>query len=188
LRHPGIVAVHDVGVQDNHFYIISDLVEGTSLSDWLNSHRPSWAESARIVAAVADALACAHRQRIVHRDVKPSNILLTAELAPVLVDFGLALMGDEGAEVRRNILAGTPAYRSRGRARGGAHRLAARPPIDPLGSVLSRLPGGRPPFPPPPLGDLRRRAREDEPQPPRQLAPDVPAELERVCLKAMAKR
>ena len=91
LRHPGIVSVHDVGVQDGQRYIVSDYLDGPSLGQWMKDNRPAWPEAARIVAAVADALAHAHARLIVHRDVKPANIIITADRAPVLVDFGLAL-------------------------------------------------------------------------------------------------
>src|SRR5689334_12700522 len=86
LRHPGIVAVHDVGVQEGQVYIVSDYLDGPDLDRWLRDHRPTWPEAALVAAAVADALAHAHARLIVHRDVKPANILLTAGGAPVLVD------------------------------------------------------------------------------------------------------
>src|SRR5262249_61636860 len=91
LRHPGIVAVHDVGVHEGQVYIVSDYLDGPDLGHWLREHRPAWPEAVRIAAAVADALAHAHARLIIHRDVKPANILLGADRAPVLVDFGLAL-------------------------------------------------------------------------------------------------
>src|SRR3984957_15374440 len=91
LRHPGIVAVHDVGVHEGQVYIVSDYLDGPNLGHWLRAHRLAWPEAARIAAAVADALAHAHARLIIHRDVKPGNILFTAGRAPVLVDFGLAL-------------------------------------------------------------------------------------------------
>jgi len=91
LRHPGIVAVHDIGVQDGQLYVVSDFLEGPDLGKWLLENRPAWPEAARIAAAVADALAHAHSRLIVHRDVKPANIIVTADRIPVLVDFGLAL-------------------------------------------------------------------------------------------------
>ena len=91
LHHPGIVAVHDVGVHAGQLYVVSDYVDGPDLGRWLRDHRPPWSEAAGIVAAVADALSHAHGRLIVHRDVKPANIILTADRAPVLVDFGLAL-------------------------------------------------------------------------------------------------
>jgi serine/threonine protein kinase len=91
LRHPGIVTVYDVGVQDGRCFIVSDFVAGTSLREWLRDNRPTPTQSAEIVAAVADALDHAHGLGIIHRDVKPANVILDELLRPVLLDFGLAL-------------------------------------------------------------------------------------------------
>ena len=112
LRHPGIVTVYDVGVHDGQVYIVSDYLEGVDLGRWLRENRPSWREAARIVAAVADALAHAHARLIVHRDVKPDNIILTAERTPVLVDFGLALAEDQAGGGEKGLVSGTPWYMS----------------------------------------------------------------------------
>jgi serine/threonine protein kinase len=112
LRHPGIVAVHDVGIHEGQVYIVSDYLDGPDLSHWLRDHRPTWPEAARIAAAVADALAHAHARLVVHRDVKPANILLTAEGAPVLVNFGLALDEAQAGGGEKGVISGTPWYMS----------------------------------------------------------------------------
>src|SRR5262245_58737549 len=188
LRHPGIVAVHDVGVHEGQVYIVSDYLDGPNLGHWLREHRPAWPEAARIAAAVADALAHAHARLIIHRDVKPSNILLTAERAPVLVDFGLALGETQAGGAAKGVVAGTPQYMSPEQATGTTHRIDGRTDIYSLGVVLYAMLTGRVPFRATQLRELLRQVCEDEPQPPRQLVGDIPPELERACLKALAKR
>ena len=188
LRHPGIVTVYDVGVHDGQVYIVSDYLEGVDLGRWLRENRPSWREAARIVAAVADALAHAHARLIVHRDVKPDNIILTAERTPVLVDFGLALAEDQAGGGEKGLVSGTPWYMSPEQALGTAHRIDGRTDVYSLGVVLYELLTGRVPFRANILPELLRQVCEDEPQPPRQLVPEIPPDLERACLKTLAKR
>src|SRR6516164_7693917 len=188
LRHPGIVAVHDVGVHEGQVYIVSDYLEGPDLGRWLREHRPAWSEAARIAAAVADALAHAHARRIIHRDVKPANILLSADHAPVLVDFGLALGETQAGGAEKGVVAGTPEYMSPEQATGTAHRIDGRTDVYSLGVVVYEMLTGRLPFRATHLQELLRQVREDQPQPPRQLVGDIPPELGRACLKALAKR
>src|SRR4029078_1387258 len=107
LRQPGIVAGHHVGMHEGQVYIVSDYLDGPDLGRWLRDHRPAWPEAARIAAAVADGLAHAQSGLIIHRDVKPGNILLTADRAPVLVDFGLALAEDQAGGGEKGIVSGT---------------------------------------------------------------------------------
>ena len=188
LRHPGIVTVYDVGIHERQVYIVSDFVDGPDLGRWLRDNRPHWPEAARIVADVADALAHAHGRLIVHRDVKPANIILTADRTPVLVDFGLALDEDQAGGGERGIISGTPWYMSPEQATGTAHRIDGRTDIYSLGAVLYELLTGRAPFQSADPLELLRQVRDDEPQPPRQLVRDIPPELEKACLKALAKR
>ncbi len=188
LRHPGIVAVHDVGVHGGQFYLVSDYIEGPDVGRWLLDHRPTWQDAALVAATLADALAYAHARLIIHRDVKPANILLTAEGAPVLVDFGLALDESQAGGGAKGIIAGTPMYMSPEQAAGAAHRLDGRTDIYSLGVVLYEMLTGRVPFRSADLQELLRQVQDDEPQPPRQLAGSIPPELEQVCLKALAKR
>jgi predicted ATPase/class 3 adenylate cyclase len=188
LNHPGIVTVYDAGVQGDKFYIVSDFVQGTSLHVWLNNCQPTWRESARIAADVADALAYSHAHRTVHRDVKPENIILQDNKTPVLVDFGLAISDEAPIDAELGCISGTPLYMSPEQAEGMGHRIDGRTDIYSLGVVLYRMLCGRLPFRAADPSELLRQVREDAPQPPRQLVADIPPELERICLKAMAKR
>jgi urea ABC transporter urea binding protein len=188
LSHPGIVAVHDVGTHEGQVYIVSDFLDGPNLSEWLKTNRPGWRESAGIVAAVADALAHAHARSIVHRDVKPANILFTADHRPVLVDFGMGLDESHAGGQEKGVIGGTPWYMSPEQVAGEAHRIDGRTDVYSLGVVLYEMLCGRLPFRSNSTLELFRQVREDEPQPPRQLVRDVPPDLERACLKALAKR
>ncbi len=188
LKHPAIVTVYDVGSEGSDVYIVSDFIDGTSLKDWLRENRPAWQEATRIVAALAEALAHAHAQLTVHRDVKPANILMTRARQPVLVDFGLGLDDAAIAGSDLGAVMGTPAYMSPEQVTGVAHRIDGRTDIYSLGIVLYELLCGRTPFRAAEMSELLRQIRDDEPQPPRQIATDLPRELERVCLKAFAKR
>jgi serine/threonine protein kinase len=187
LRHPGSVTVHDVGVHEGRTYLVSDYLDGPDLGQWLRENRVAWPEATRIVAAVADALAHAHARLIVHRDVKPANILLTADRTPVLVDFGLALDDAQAGGREKGVVSGTLSYLSPEQANGEAHRVDGRTDIYSLGVVLYEMLTGRVPFRSTNFVELLRQVCDDEPQPPRQLIHDIPPELERACLKALAK-
>jgi serine/threonine protein kinase/predicted ATPase len=188
LRHPGIVAVHDVGMHEGQLYVVSDYLDGPDLGLWLTRNRPAWPEATRIAAAVAEALAHAHTRLVIHRDVKPGNIILTADVAPVLVDFGLALDEVHAGGGEKGTISGTPWYMSPEQAAGTAHRIDGRTDIYSLGVVLYEMLTGRLPFQATDPVEVLRQVCDDEPQPPRQLRGEIPPELERVCLKAMAKR
>src|SRR5205085_6050619 len=137
-----------------------------------------------LVADVAEALHCAHQQRLVHRDVKPGNILLDAAGKAYLADFGIALRDEDFGT--GGGLAGTPWYMSPEQARGESHRVDGRADVYSLGVMLYELLTGELPF----RGNKRmllHQVLHDEPRGPRNLNDHIPRDLETVCLKAMAK-
>jgi serine/threonine protein kinase len=187
LDHPNIVPVFDVGrTADGLCFLVSRYVEGSDLARRLAEGRPSPAEAARLVAAVAEALHHAHKRGLVHRDVKSSNILLDSRGRPYLTDFGLALREEDFG--RGAGFAGTPAYMSPEQTRGEGHRVDGRTDVFSLGVVLYELLVGRRPFRGDTRDELLEQIRVVEARPPRQTDDDVPRELERICLKALSKR
>lgn len=187
LDHPNIVPVYDVGASDDFpVFVVSKYIDGTDLFTRLRQSRMPLDVAVELAATVAEALHYAHKQEIVHRDVKPNNILLDKTGKPFVADFGLALREQDVGKGPR--YAGTPAYMSPEQARGEGHRVDGRSDIFSLGIVLYELLTGKRPFKGESAQELFEQVATVEVRPLRQLDDRLPKELERICLKALSKR
>jgi serine/threonine protein kinase/formylglycine-generating enzyme required for sulfatase activity len=187
LDHPHIVPVFDVGSTEQFpCFVVSKYIDGADLATRLRQSRLSIHETVELVATVAESLHHAHRQGLVHRDIKPGNILLDKRGNPFVADFGLALREQDVGKGPR--YAGTPAYMSPEQARGEGHRVDGRSDIFSVGVVFYELLVGRRPFRAESLAELMEQVTSFEPRPPRQYDDQIPKELDRICLKALSKR
>jgi eukaryotic-like serine/threonine-protein kinase len=186
ISHPSLVAVFDAGSEDDVHFIVMEHVPGETLADVLRGEgRIEPGRATRIAASVGDALAVAHAARIVHRDVKPANVMLTTDGRIKLMDLGIA-RGLDGEDITRtSSILGTAGYVSPEQARG--EPVDHRSDIYSLGCVLYEMLTGRQPF----EGDnpvaVAYQHVHDAPTPPSSLEPSVPPALEAVVLRAMEK-
>ena len=191
LSHPGSVTVYDIGEHDGMPYFSLEYVPGNSLSRVIAEKPLEPKVAAMLVAKMAAAMQYAHDKGVLHRDLKPGNVLMADEETPKITDFGLAkqIEGAQEAELTQSgAILGTPSYMSPEQAAGDPKKLG--PPTDQysLGAILYQMLAGRAPFVAPRTYDVIRQVLADEPVPIRKLAPQVPADLETICFKAMHKQ
>jgi serine/threonine protein kinase len=190
LRHPNIVQVYDFDVQDGLTYMVMELLAGDTLKARLNDHRihdeqMPWGDIVRITLDVMDGLAYAHNEGMIHRDVKPANIMLTRHGQAVVTDFGIAQMVGSTQLTAAGALMGTLNYIAPEQGLEG--HSDARSDIYSMGIVLYEMLTQRTPFDADtPLAILMKHLRDPLPLP-CQVNPDIPEPLERVVLKALAK-
>jgi serine/threonine protein kinase/Tfp pilus assembly protein PilF len=193
--HPGIVAIYAVGEHEGRHFIVQELVEGGyTLADKLNDLRKDvdlplgyFREAAKLIAKVADALQHAHASQVIHRDVKPSNILLTEDNEPKVTDFGLAKVEDALSLSRSGDLAGTPYYMSPEQAMSQRVEINHRTDIYSLGVTLYEMLTLKRPFEGKTSHEVLKKIVSIEPRDPRKVNRRVPQDLAMICLKAMEK-
>jgi hypothetical protein len=194
LAHPNAVTIFEVGETPLGPYFTMEHMAGGSLSRRIKQQPLTPLEAARVVEAVARAVAAGHAQRILHRDLKPSNVLLAADGTPKVSDFGLAKIeqADDESSLERvtptGAMLGTPGYMAPEQAAGKVRELDEQTDVYGLGALLYHCLTGRAPFPGQTRFEILQNVLGSEVTPPRRLNPSVPKDLEAVCLKCLRKQ
>jgi WD40 repeat protein/serine/threonine protein kinase len=188
LDHPGIVPLYEAGEQDGQHFLAMAFVEGGSLHRRLKDGPLAPREAAGLVKQIAEALAYAHGRGVIHRDLKPGNILLDQDGQPRISDFGLAkLAADDSHLTVTGQVLGTPSYMPPEQAEGRSENVGPSADIYSLGAVLYCLLTGRPPFQAASTLETLAQVKQREPVSPRQLNSAVDRDLETICLKCLQK-
>ena len=190
LRHPHIVPIYDLEQYKNHYFIVMDFVDGWPLDKLIIHRKLTLNRVCLVTTSVLDALAYAHRSDIIHRDIKPQNILLDKQGTPFVTDFGLAkVIGSKTAKISQTgSILGTPAYMSPEQAKSDpAESVDARSDIYSMGAVFYEMLTGQPPFTGDSAFTILYKLASEAIVPPAQINPQIPEILERICLKALCK-
>jgi tRNA A-37 threonylcarbamoyl transferase component Bud32 len=188
LQHPQIVAIHEVGrAGEQHFYSM-DYVDGPDLARLVTDKPLRASQAAELLERIARAVAYAHDQGVLHRDLKPQNILIDSHGQPRITDFGLARRMDQDSKLTASgTVLGSPAYMPPEQAAGQLDRLGPASDVYALGAVLYHLLTGRPPLQGKTLADTLAMIATEPPLQPSQLVATVPGDLETICLKCLEK-
>jgi serine/threonine protein kinase len=187
LIHPNIVQIYERGEWEGNLFLVLEYVDGGSLTQcWLRAPQPARAAAA-LVETLTRAVQYAHERGVIHRDLRPGNILLTRDGVPKIVDFGLAkLHTTDSADLPGRIL-GTPSYMAPEQAQGNSDGVGPAADVYSLGAILYEALTGSPPYRGDTIEQTLTQVQTLEPVPPRALAPQVPADLEAICLRCLAK-
>ena len=188
LEHPGIVPIHEVGERDGSCYFSMKFVEGGQLDEVAKREPVSIRQAAELIAKVARIVHYAHEHGILHRDIKPGNILLDAKGEPHLTDFGLARLVESESTVTRTLeVLGTPSYMAPEQAVGNNAAVSSVTDVYGLGAVLYQLLTGQPPFAGGTTYETIKLLLDSEPRRPRLVNPKVDRDLSTICLKCLEK-
>lgn len=189
MKHPHIVAISEISEHAGRPYFVMELVEGGSLDKHLAGQPKPAAQAAELLRSLALAVQHAHEQRIIHRDLKPGNVLLDEHGSPKITDFGLAkrLDSDSTALTREGSVLGTASYMAPEQAEGRVGDIGPATDVYALGAILYELLTGRPPFQADSWNQIVQQVLHEEPAAPARLQPNVPRDLETICLKCLEK-
>jgi serine/threonine-protein kinase len=186
LQHPNIVVIHDLGRDEETgiLYMAQERLQGRNLADLTEGRALPWSEAVRIASRIAAALQAAHERGIVHRDVKPANVVLQPDGQPKVLDFGIARVPMSELTGAGQVF-GTPSFMSPEQAWGEG--VDPRSDVFSVGSVLYQLLTGRRPFEGDNVARVLRLVAESHPEPPSRVVRDVPERVDQVVARAMAK-
>src|SRR5438874_3594405 len=188
LEHPGIVPIHEVGERDGSCYFSMKFIEGGQLDEVVRREPMTIRRAVELIAKVARIVHYAHEHRILHRDIKPGNILLDQKGEPHLTDFGLARLVETESTVTRTMeVLGTPSYMAPEQAVGNNAQLTSATDVYGLGAVLYQLLTGHPPFAGGTTYETIRLVLDTEPRQPRLWSPKVDRDVSTICLKCLEK-
>src|SRR5207253_827973 len=188
LEHPGIVPIHEVGERDGSCYFSMKFVEGGQLDEVARREPMPIRRAVELIAKVARTLHYAHDHGILHRDIKPGNILLDAKGEPHLTDFGLARLVETESSVTHTLdVIGTPSYMAPEQAVGNNAAVSRVTDVYGLGAVLYQLLTSQPPFAGGTTYETIKLLLDTEPRPPRLLNPKIDRDLSTICLKCLEK-
>src|SRR5213080_1315846 len=188
LDHPGIVPIHEVGERDGSCYFSMKFIEGGQLDEIVRREPMFIRQAAELIAKVARTVHYAHEHGILHRDIKPGNILLDAEGEPHLTDFGLARLLETESTVTRTLeVLGTPSYMAPEQALGENAAVSSATDVYGPGAVLYQLLTGQPPFAGGTTYETIKLLLDTEPRQPRLLNPKIDRDLSTICLKCLEK-